>query len=611
MSYSSLESCLLDLEKQSELIRIKEEICPQGELAEIQRRVYSNQGPALLFERVKGSSFRVATNVYGTAKRSEYIFRDSIESLEHLIRLKIDPMSFLTQPVKSLKAIGLGLHSYPKKISSSDLINHECKISDLPQIKSWPNDGGAFVTLPQVISFPPSSIQLSLSNIGMYRIQLSGNNYLQDQEIGLHYQLHRGIGIHQSMYQKTEAPFRISIGIGGPPSHALASIFPLPEGMSEILFTGLLGKRRYRYYWHNNFFVPADVDFCITGVVDKNNLKPEGPFGDHLGYYSLTHNFPVVLVDHVFHKKNAIFHATVVGRPPQEDSSFGYLIHQITKEIGKTEFPGIREIHAVDVAGVHPLLLAIGSERYMPFRNQKPEEILIQANHLLGKGQTSLAKYLWISSNVDNSDLSTHDVNSFFDYILQRIDWRYDIHFQTQTTIDTLDYSGEGWNSGSKAIIACHRPIQRKLLKEIPSDLFLSQQAIIAFALKQPGILLLQIDSFLNYTNTKFQINELGTLINKKYHNQIPLIVIVDDVDFCMRDYSNFLWVCFTRSNPSHDIHGIEEFINNKHWGCPNTLIIDARVKSHHAPELNVDPEVSKRVDSIIFNNSELKKLCQ
>jgi 4-hydroxy-3-polyprenylbenzoate decarboxylase len=231
------------------------------------------------------------------------------------------------------------------------------------------------------------------------------------------------------------------LALVGPPAYSLGSIFPLPEGLSEILFSGLLGNRRYPYTWQDGYFIPVEADFCITGIVAKDLLKPEGPFGDHLGYYSLTHDFPVMKIHKVFHKKDPIWHFTVVGRPPQEDSGFGHLIHEMVKELTTNEFPGVKEIHAVDVAGVHPLLLAIGSERYMPFREKCPEEILTQANHILGKGQTSLAKYLIITSNEDAPNLTTKNIPEFLDYILRRVDWTNDLHFYTKTTIDTLDYS--------------------------------------------------------------------------------------------------------------------------------------------------------------------------
>ncbi len=605
---NSLEACLNLLDQNKELLIIKDPVDPYLEMAEVHRRIYNKKGPAILFENVIGSKFKACSNIYGTNERCEYLFQDALKNMEYLIKLKVDPMSFLHDFTKHVGNIPFYLSAKAKNILfAKDIIKNRCKISELPQIVSWPKDGGAFVTLPQVISFPPNSKNLNESNIGMYRIQLSGNEYLQDKEIGLHYQLHRGIGIHHTEYNKVDENFRITIGIGGSPAYALGSIFPLPEGLSEILFTGLLNNRSYRYFWHKDYFIPAEVDFCITGTVVKNKLKPEGPFGDHLGYYSLTHEFPYLKVDSVYHKNNPIWHFTVVGRPPQEDSGFGYLIHQMVNEISKHEFPGVKEIHAVDVAGVHPLLLAIGSERYMPFREQKPEEILTQANHILGKGQTSLAKYLFITSNIEKQDLSTHNIAEYFKYILERIDWRNDLHFQTNTTIDTLDYSGSDWNSGSKLIIACNRIKRRNL--EANLELLAPIQSICKkIQIILPGIVALELNKFKSYEIAINEIQELCIRLHNNNLESIPLIIIVDDSQFTAQHLDNFLWVTFTRSNPSHDIYGVDSFTMNKHWGCTGPLIIDARIKPHHAPELVADPKVTEKVDRLFMNNLNLKK---
>jgi 4-hydroxy-3-polyprenylbenzoate decarboxylase len=395
------------------------------------------------------------------------------------------------------------------------------------------------------------------------------------------------------------------LALVGPPAYSLGSIFPLPEGLSEILFSGLLGNRRYPYTWQDGYFIPVEVDFCITGIVAKDLLKPEGPFGDHLGYYSLTHDFPVMKIHKVFHKKDPIWHFTVVGRPPQEDSGFGHLIHEMVKELTTNEFPGVKEIHAVDVAGVHPLLLAIGSERYMPFREKAPEEILTQANHILGKGQTSLAKYLIITSNEDAPNLTTKNIPEFFDYILQRVDWTNDLHFYTKTTIDTLDYSGEKWNSGSKLVIAANRKIQRSLASEFIG--FPTIPSVEKVKLISSGILALEMPKYQNPSQAKTEIIELKERLKNYDTSGFPLIVIVDDAEFVSIDFNNFLWVTFTRSNPSHDIYGLEEFIENKHWGCHGALIIDARKKPHHAPELVADKEVESKVDSLFHTVESLK----
>src|SRR5262249_6310856 len=199
---------------------------------------------------------------------------------------------------------------------------------------------------------------------------------------------------------------------------------------------------------------------------------PEGPFGDHLGYYSLAHPFPVLSVERVWHRKDAIWPFTVVGRPPQEDTTFGKLIHELTGPVIPTVVHGVHAVHAVDAAGVHPLLLAIGSERYVPYApRRKAQELLTSANALLGQGQLSLAKYLLIVAREDNPDLDIHDIPAFLRHLLERMDWQTDLHFQTATTIDTLDYSGTGLNEGSKVVIAAVGLARRTLSTALPADL--------------------------------------------------------------------------------------------------------------------------------------------
>lgn len=595
MTYSSLESCLLDLEKHGHLVRIKEEVDPYLEMAAIHLRVYEQGGPALLFENVKGSKYRCASNIYGTLERSKFIFRDTLKQVQDLIEVKNDPIKAIKSPIKNFKTGLAALKALPLKNPwSKPVMYEEISISDLPHIHHWKMDGGAFITLPQVYTEDIDKPGIMNANLGMYRIQLSGNEYVPNQEIGLHYQLHRGIGVHQSKANKKNQPLKVSCFVGGPPSHAVSAVMPLPEGISEMTFAGILGNRRFRYSYEDGFCVSTDADFVITGEVYPSEVKPEGPFGDHLGYYSLTHSFPVMRVYKVYARKNAIWAFTVVGRPPQEDTSFGQLIHEMTGNALKHEIPGLKEVHAVDAAGVHPLLLAIGSERYTPYAQTKqPAEILTIANHALGTGQLSLAKFLFITADETNQ-LSTHHIESYFKYILERIDLTRDIHFYTKTTIDTLDYSGENLNSGSKVVIAAYGDVKRTLSTEVPSCLKEWNANMV-----MPGVVAIQSAQYksdnqdIGYIKAKLEqyINEL---------QETPMIILCDDADFVAKKLNNFLWVTFTRCNPSHDIHGIGEFTEHKHWGCKASLIIDARIKPHHAPPVEKDAEVEKRVDEIL-----------
>lgn len=599
--YKSLKHAVLDLEKNGQLLRIKKEVDPNLEMAEIHRRVFEAQGSALLFENVKGSPFPAVSNLYGTIERTRFLFRHTLAKVQKIIELKIDPMLALKKPGRYWASPFTALTGLPMKARFSKPIKYgTTTIDKLPQIKAWPMDGGAFITLPQVFSMAPGERSIMKSNIGMYRIQLSGNEYELNKEIGLHYQLHRGIGVHHSLYNESEEPFRVSIFVGGPPSHAFSAIMPLPEGLSEMTFAGLLNGRRFRYFKENGFYLSADADFVITGTVSKNKKLPEGPFGDHLGYYSLEHDFPVMEVDKVYYRKDAIWHFTVVGRPPAEDSSFGWLIHELVKELAPQEFPGVKEIHAVDAAGVHPLLLAIGSERYMPFRQRKPEEILTIANHILGSGQTSLAKYLIIAAQEDNPQLHAHNIADFFRHVLERIDWRRDLHFQTNTTIDTLDYSGSGWNAGSKLVMACCGEKLRALQSSLPSNFSLpSGFSEPHFALS--GILAIQSKAYTNEQEAELEVQRLISQLAHFELQGIPLIVLVDDSRFLAQTLNNFLWVTFTRSNPSHDIYGVGSFVKHKHWGCTGSLIIDARIKPHHAPVLEVDKKTKELVDGVML----------
>jgi 4-hydroxy-3-polyprenylbenzoate decarboxylase len=595
MGYKSLADCVTDLEKNGHLVRIKEEVDPYLEMAAIHLRVYEKQGPALLFEKIKGSPFPAVSNLFGTIERSKFMFRDSLPSVKDLVALRSDPVKALKNPFKYAGSALTALSALPLKQSLFKQTFQKTTISAIPQIVNWPLDGGPFITMPQVFTEDIDKPGVMNGNLGMYRIQLAGNDYIQDKEIGLHYQIHRGIGVHQTKANAKGQPLKVSIFVGGPPSHPLAAVMPLPEGLSELTFAGALGNRRFRYFRdEEGFVISADADFVITGTVYPHENKPEGPFGDHLGYYSLTHPFPLMKVHHVYHKKDAIWSFTVVGRPPQEDTSFGALIHDITGSAIPQEIHGLKEVHAVDAAGVHPLLFAIGSERYTPYlKEQKPQEILTISNHILGKNQLSLAKYLFIAAREDDESLSTHHVAHFLSHVLERIDLRRDIHFHTNTTIDTLDYSGDGLNSGSKVVFAAAGEKKRELLKALPGDFILEEPHVLASA----GILSVTLPAYGDAASATKEIGLLKAHLKQNNLDGLPLVVVCDDAGFLAEQINNLVWVAFTRSNPAADIYGVDEFIANKHWGCNGPLIIDARKKPHHAPELIKDEAVEKRVD--------------
>ena len=571
MAYKSLQECVSDLDNKGELKIISDEVNPDLEMASIHLDEFAKNGKAILFENVKCSNYKVVSNLFGSVARSKFMFRDSLQIVKDLIEIKTNPIAAFKHPLRTFLTGLNGIYALPKKVRFKGF--SEIKIEDLPQIKCWKEDGGAFITLPQVYTEDIDNPGIMNSNLGMYRIQLSGNDYELNKEIGMHYQLHRGIGIHQKKANQKGEPLKVSIFVGGPPAHSFSAVMPLPEGMSELSFAGVLGKRRFRYAKKDGYTISSDADFVICGELHPNDLKPEGPFGDHLGYYSLKHDFPVLRVHKVYAKKDGIWPFTVVGRPPQEDSQFGALIHEITGKAIEKEIPGLKAVNAVDAAGVHPLLLAIGSERYTPYNPTKqPQEILTIANHILGTGQMSLAKYLFICDDEDHPNVN--DERAYFTHFLERVDWERDLHFQTKTTIDTLDYSGEGLNEGSKVVLAAAGEVKRKLTEilptiELPSG-FLKPKLVSSGNLVVQG---------------KGDIKELISCLEKQNMEGIGLITLVDDAHFVSEDFSNWLWVTFTRSNPAYDIYGLDAANKNKHFSC-SIPIIDARIKPHHAPVL-------------------------
>ncbi|MDE2998445.1 MAG: UbiD family decarboxylase [Gemmatimonadota bacterium] len=605
MRYRSMLHCVRDLEKNGHLIRIRDEVDPDLEMAEIHRRVYQARGPALFYENVRGSAFPAVSNLFGTLERSRFIFRSTLKWVRRLIEIKADPPTYLKAPWKAAGIASIALNIPPRRVPSGPVLENTTTIAGLPQIRCWPDDGGAFILLPQVYTEDPLNPGILKSNLGMYRIQMSGNHYEPDRDVGLHYQIRRDIGIHHTNAIESGVPLRVSVFVGGPPAHTFAAVMPLPEGLPEVAFAGGLAGRRFRYVLKNGFTISAEADFCITGEVNPGETLPEGPFGDHLGYYSLAHEFPVLRVDSVYHRKDAVWPFTVVGRPPQEDTAFGELIHELTGPMVPVELPGLKAINAVDAAGVHPLLLAIGSERYVPYRERQPQEILTIANALLGFGACSLAKYLLIVAGEDNPELDIHDIADFLRHLLERVDWTRDLHFQTRTTIDTLDYSGTGLNEGSKVVIAAAGAKKRDLPVELPGDLSLPgdlKNPKVAL----PGILAVEAPPFNSAADGASAERLTAALESVAEVQGFPLILLVDDADFSARTLNNFLWVTFTRSNPSHDIYGAGSFIENKHWGCYGPLIIDARLKPHHAPPLVEDPRITRKVDRLGDRNGPL-----
>ncbi len=440
--------------------------------------------------------------------------------------------------------------------------------------RSWSagrNDGGAFVTLPQVYTEDADRPGWRHSNLGMYRVQLSGNEYRPDREVGLHYQIHRGIGVHHAAALRARRAVsrqrlrRRAAGHDARRRHAAAGglagtgLRRAPGRPARAVGASLPGS---------SLPIPAEADFCIVGTVDPQRQLPEGPFGDHLGYYSLAHPFPVLNVERVYHRAGRDL--AVHRRRPAAAGG-----HQLRRDHPRTDRPdhsdrraGVHAVHAVDAAGVHPLLLAIGSERYVPYAAERqPQELLTCANAILGQGQLSLAKYLLIVAQEDDPSLDIHDIPAFLRHLLERVDWRTDLHFQTCTTIDTLDYSGSGLNEGSKLVIAAAGPKRRELPTHGAGAVCVCRRASASRASCLPGILAVQRTAF-QPTAARTSNASAPTSGPVEDLAGFPLVLLVDDSDFTARHLNNWLWVTFTRSNPAADVHGIGAFTEQKHWGC-------------------------------------------
>lgn len=619
MIYRTLQACVNDLEQAGHLIRITQPVDPHLQIAAIQRRAFQAKAPAMLFTNVQGCDFPMVANMYGTMERIKFIFRDTLPVLEHLFSVKADPKALLRKPWRSLSLPKAVWTMWPRTCRTGSVLDCTTRLHNLPQLVSWPEDGGAFVTLPLVYTEKPGIGGYAASNLGMYRVQISGNDYVQDKEAGLHYQIHRGIADHHAEALRRGEELKVNIFVGGPPAMTLAAVMPLPEGLAEVLFAGVLGGFRIPFVRPKGGLpLLADADFCISGSL-MSRRKPEGPFGDHLGYYSLRHDFPCLRVNTVHHRRGAIWPFTSVGRPPQEDTMFGEFIHTLTSELVPQVFSGVHAVHAVDAAGVHPLLLVEGSERYVPdatdataatdatgMAGRQPQELLTCAMNVLGTTQTALAKYVMIAAHEDCGRTSVHDVPQFFRHMLERTDFQRDLHFITRTTIDTLDYTGTDLNAGSKLIWAAAGQVKRLLASRLPDhvplpELFTNPRLMGA------GIMLVEGPPHDQSRGEQAPcMDKLADALKTMPQREgLPLVVVVDDADFASRNWNNFLWTAFTRSDPATDCYGVNAQIRVKHWGC-DVLIIDARLKAFQAPPLVEDAATERSIDALAVKGGPL-----
>ncbi len=580
MRHPNLRSFLQTLRREGELHRVDEPVDPYLELAEIHRRTVFRQGPALLFTNVARSGYPVVTNLFGTRRRIDLAFG---EDPSRFFRRLAEAAEALMPPslaqVWNLRGLaGTVLRTGTKTSSSGPVLERQLtppRLSLLPQIQCWPRDGGPFLTLPVVYTEHPVT---GKSNLGMYR-----NQIYDDTTAGMHFQIHRGIGFHYHEAEKLGTPLRANLFIGGPPALILSAIAPLPENVPELILASLLqGGRLAQIRDPRVSALPlvAEADFALVGRVPPKVRRMEGPFGDHYGYYSLEHPFPVFEVESIYHRKDAVFPATVVGRPRQEDHYIGEYLQELFSPLFPLVMNGVISVWAYDDAGVHTVASAIVRERYR-------KEAFMAAMRILGEGQLSLTKFLFVT----DGPVSLRDFRAVLVHVLERANFATDLFVFSNVSQDTLDYTSGTLNEGSKAILMGLGEKRYELATKPTADLrnpaFRRQ---ICFA---PGVLVVEGPPY------REKDTVIADLVREDAVQPFRLVCLVNDAVDCTRDDASFLWTIFTRSEPAADIHAREACLHRFHVRLSSPLVLDCRVKPWYPPTVEPLPETVARVDAL------------
>ncbi len=575
-----LRSYLNLLEQEGELLIIDQEVNPYLEIAEIHRRVIQKQGPALLFTKVKGSTFPVATNLFGTNKRLELAFgrrpqqfvRDLVHLTETIMPLKLkklwDNRHLFTEGLK----IGL-------KESSKGAILENCQVparlSSLPMLTSWHSDGGPFVTLPLVYTEHPDGRG---HNLGMYRIQRH-----DDTSTGIHWQIHKGGGYHYHEAEKLNQALPLTLYIGGPPALMLSAIAPLPEDIPELMLTSLLIGKKLAMVAdpRGGHRLVANAEFAIKGEVPPHIRRPEGPFGDHYGYNSLQHDYPVFQVSHLYHRHKAIYPATIVGRPRQEDYFIGDFLQELLSPLFPLVMKGVLELKTFGETGFHCLAAAKVQDRY-------PREAFACGLRVLGEGQLSLTKFLIIT----DGDIDITDFRKLWVHVLEHIEWERDLFVFANVSQDTLDYTGPSVNKGSKAMMmGLGKDKKRELPGSFSGTLPPSCVRPVVF---MPGTLVLQGSAYQEAPELAAELCLWEGVA------EWPVIILVDNSTDATCSMQEFLWTLFTRFEPAADIHGAATAVQRFHVGLTPPIVFDCRMKPWYTDVLEVDEATRTLVDKRI-----------
>lgn len=580
MAFENLREFLQVLRQENELVEISAPVDPNLELAEIHRRVISEEGPALLFTNVKGSPFPVVTNLFGTIRRVNLAFGPKPEQLmKQIIGAKdtLLPPSF--KALWDEKELLFDLLKVGTRTVSKDqapvlqVCDRDQPLNKLPALTSWQGDGGPFVTLPLVYTEKPG--QENDHNLGMYRMQLYDGN-----TSGMHWQIQKGGGFHYHEAEKNNRALPVTVFLGGPPALIASAIAPLPEHLPELLLTSLIIGKKLKMVDNPNggHRLVADAEFAICGEVPPHIRRPEGPFGDHFGYYSLQHDFPVFNVSHMWHRKDAIYPATIVGKPRQEDYYMGDFLQRLLSPAFPMVMPAVKDLWTYAETGFHALAAAVVRESYS-------REALSAAFRILGEGQLILTKFLIVTDQpVDLSDFKL-----LLETVLERFRPRTDLFIFNHTSNDTLDYTGHKLNEGSKAVLVGVGEPVRTLPVQYSGGELPGIRDARAYC---KGCLVLSGASF-------EEDPELAARLVETNGDRLaawPLVIIADDAGI-VENQTAFLWTVFTRFSPASDIYARSQTANH-HIGYQFPIVIDARMKPGYPEELIPRDDIVKLVDS-------------
>ncbi|HEY0544926.1 MAG TPA: UbiD family decarboxylase [Pyrinomonadaceae bacterium] len=575
--HSNLRSFLDQLGRDNELVHVEAEVDPYLELAEIHRRVIERGGPALLFKRVKGSRYPVTTNLFGTQKRIERAFGSKPEALvrevvavaENLLPPR--PAKLWQHRSLALEALKLGTRR-TTRAPVTQVLDEPARLDELPILTTWQEDGGAFITLPLVYTEHPATHK---HNLGMYRMQR-----FDARTTGLHWQIHKGGGFHYHEAERLGEPLPVTVFLGGAPALILSAIAPLPEDVPELVLASVLAGEKIKVtknplhdFSHR---LVAEAEFALVGKVPPHERRPEGPFGDHYGYYSLQHDYPVFHVEAVFHRRDAIYPATVVGKPRQEDFFIGDYLQQLLAPLFPLVMPSVRDLWSYGETGFHSLAAAVVRERY-------GREALVSGFRILGEGQLSLTKFLILTDTPQD----LRDFKALFEHVLARVRWESDLFIFSNVSMDTLDYTSGVINQGSKAVILglgdAVRDLPREFRGELPRDVTRAE----VFC---GGCLVVEGSKF------EKDAEQASRLARDKAFAGWPLVILHDDASVA-RSVPDFLWATWTRFEPASDIHAADVEIRRHHLSYRAPVVIDARMKPGYPDELIVRPDIAELVD--------------